>query len=577
MKKITLFALAALTASSTFAAVPQVGAVQSKSSKHILNKGFAKETTLVKSDKSVSRAEDATTSTATPSTLPTYRTYDALYLGFSRDFHYKTSPFGFVPAGANVTFYSFSEADSYSWAWTEFTRTDDIEHNSSEKNLTIQTTPFLQFSGPTLEMTSGAETVSYNDSTATYFSGGTPSIYSEYFDGYGVTPVLHTDDGFRSYYTAVSYAPADAANMNENGTFNNFANGIAKKYKGYTDFKLTGWGSILPGSVKPFLLKGGYIYMSYSTKEAVELPIAVMSITEDGKINRADTIGVGSMLLSAGNVNGQPVVEFEVSAVDKVLGLSTGQPIVVPSTGVYISISGINNPEVITSIDAYVNASTCLQMDIEDYDTNPIYDYIIDWDAVVEFDCKDAEGNDVQGLSSYTPLYELTTGSGKLNGICEYLMFYDVEYPYLANMTEGFVPGDMTIEIPVEGGTDNRYFEASTDLIQLIDDEYVTVDVAGDTEWFTFDTEPEADYPNVFNLIVESEALPVGTEGRKATITFSGNGFDNTITLVQGTPASIKDVVAAKAKDGKVYDLQGRAVKNAGKGIYIVDGKKVIL
>lgn len=49
-------------------------------------------------------------------------------------------------------------------------------------------------------------------------------------------------------------------------------------------------------------------------------------------------------------------------------------------------------------------------------------------------------------------------------------------------------------------------------------------------------------------------------------------GFD----LADGTATAIKNVETSAAADGKIYDLQGRRVMNAQKGIYIINGKKVI-
>lgn len=570
MKKITLFALAALTASSAFAAIPQVKALQCKSFQSVLNKDIAKETTYFTKEKSISRAEDAI-SEATPSVYPLYRNFDALYLGWTADLRQFNYPFGFIPSAADVNFYGLFQADSYSWVWNEYTDTGIVEHTSSNQNLSLKTSPFFQFEGPTCEITDAGLTYSYNDSVAGYFAGGAPNMYSQNFAGVGVTPVRYTDDAFRAGYPSVDYTGAEG--YNANGTLAVFSSRISKSYSTCTDFKLTGWGSVVPGSSAPFLLKGGYIMLVADAKEATELSIAVMSITDEGKINRNDTIGIGSITLPAGITQGS--VNFEVSAKDEILGLSTDQPIVVPTNGVYISITGINNPDAITSIDPLINASTCLMMDLEDYN-NEIYNYIIDWNAVLEFDCKSQDGEDVHGLSSCTALYQFEEGAD-LVPIAEYMIFYDVEYPFIANTTEGYESGDLTIEMPIEGGSTNRFFEANVDIMQLIDDEYVTVEESGDTDWYVFDTEPYEEYPTIFNFLIEAEPLPEGVEGRKATVTFKGYGFDSTITIVQGTPASINEVVATKAKNGKVYDLQGRAVKNATKGIYIMDGKKVIL
>ena len=39
---------------------------------------------------------------------------------------------------------------------------------------------------------------------------------------------------------------------------------------------------------------------------------------------------------------------------------------------------------------------------------------------------------------------------------------------------------------------------------------------------------------------------------------------------------AIDGISADKANNGRIYDITGRQVKNAGKGLYIINGKKVV-
>lgn len=49
------------------------------------------------------------------------------------------------------------------------------------------------------------------------------------------------------------------------------------------------------------------------------------------------------------------------------------------------------------------------------------------------------------------------------------------------------------------------------------------------------------------------------------------------IEFEDGTTTGIEDVEEqVRPNDGVIYDLHGRVVKNPGKGIYIVNGKKVL-
>lgn len=68
------------------------------------------------------------------------------------------------------------------------------------------------------------------------------------------------------------------------------------------------------------------------------------------------------------------------------------------------------------------------------------------------------------------------------------------------------------------------------------------------------------------SLRANSAYLPAAEAGASALVFSFGGDTDG----VQGIEA------AATARDGKVYDLSGRRVGKAGKGIYIVNGKKMI-
>ena len=58
--------------------------------------------------------------------------------------------------------------------------------------------------------------------------------------------------------------------------------------------------------------------------------------------------------------------------------------------------------------------------------------------------------------------------------------------------------------------------------------------------------------------------VPAGSSSRSFVIT-----FDDDVTAINGVNAAVRNGAA-------VYDLQGRRVNNATKGVYIVNGKKVL-
>ena len=61
--------------------------------------------------------------------------------------------------------------------------------------------------------------------------------------------------------------------------------------------------------------------------------------------------------------------------------------------------------------------------------------------------------------------------------------------------------------------------------------------------------------------------------GEITTLAFAVNG---NATLTFNAAAQEGDIVTLR-NNNKVYDLQGREVKAPGKGVYIVNGKKVVL
>lgn len=572
MKKITLFAVAALAASSAYAVAPRSQSAQTHSLREQFNVASQQMTKKMPvSHVSKSRAEG---DEVTFSSLPTYTNYDALYLGMNRDFMYKLSIFGFLPAKGSIDFYPYYEADSYKWNWKVYEDQNSVTETSEETVLTIPTTPFKQFAGPTLEFTSGNSVVSYNDSCVAYYCGGSPAMWSEHFDGFGLTPMMTVKYILGASETAIDYSDATGTKYNpETGTSVNFDGILTSAYAGATDFKLIGYGVRVPGSSAPYALKGGYMFLNAETKAATEIRIAVMPIGDDGKINLADTIGSGTLILPAGETSGP--VDFVVSKASEVAFLTTDEPIVVPTNGVYMSFSGVNDSENISYFNPVYQNQFYYDYEQVEKDDNSIIPSLFRANAYLEFDYTDKDGNPQRGRSANYGLYG--SKESELKACFEYAIYYDIEYPFIANATQGYDGLDMSIEIPAEGVQTNRYFEANADIIQLIEDDYVTVE-EDNCDWFEYALQPEEKYPTVFNLIVAAGALPEGVEGRKGTLTFTGYGFDEVITIFQGDKnASISSIVANKAAQGKVFDLQGRAVKNATKGIYIVDGKKTIL
>ena len=103
-------------------------------------------------------------------------------------------------------------------------------------------------------------------------------------------------------------------------------------------------------------------------------------------------------------------------------------------------------------------------------------------------------------------------------------------------------------------------------------------------EWLTFqianeDYNEESEHYGEYDLIVKAAAMPAEVAGREITITFCQEGALLPVTVIQGTPVGIKNVIATNSQmnNGKVYDLSGRQVAAGKKGLVILNGKKYIV
>ena len=93
-----------------------------------------------------------------------------------------------------------------------------------------------------------------------------------------------------------------------------------------------------------------------------------------------------------------------------------------------------------------------------------------------------------------------------------------------------------------------------------------------------------SDNTSIYILATVNEVMAfyLSAEGtmsmNKAYLNYTTGGSASQLKLDFGTATSIEGVEAAEAETNKViYDLSGRSVKNAQKGLYIVNGKKVIV
>lgn len=122
-----------------------------------------------------------------------------------------------------------------------------------------------------------------------------------------------------------------------------------------------------------------------------------------------------------------------------------------------------------------------------------------------------------------------------------------------------------------------NYFVAMSDVALVIR-------LEGETEWdyIDFEVPKSEDIINIGNIIIDSKY-----DGKKVEIGFMYTSpssyssglwaLDNIIVKGDIDATGIEEVSTEKINDGKIFDLQGRRVYNPDKGIYIVNGKKVIM
>lgn len=78
----------------------------------------------------------------------------------------------------------------------------------------------------------------------------------------------------------------------------------------------------------------------------------------------------------------------------------------------------------------------------------------------------------------------------------------------------------------------------------------------------------------LIKVSITGDSAPYASAGTIFAI--GGSNMPDEIPLVIGDPTGIHSAVNSEARDGKIYDLQGRRVANPTKGIYIVNGKKIL-
>lgn len=585
MKKITLFAVAAMAASQAFAVQP-AGAGQVKAQRQV-EKAVEATRSQVLSTAGVSRADEA--ETVVDASKPTYVARETFYVGLSRDWYGYKNALGFLPAQGTAKFTNL--VDSVASSWSGFCKhysstIEESDLQSSDLDLVIKTTPANRYNEITL-VTNGT---TFCDS-AIYYTGdpefwgfttaaeGADPTPDEVF---GVSPNRYRDGRGSLSMTKINKKPSlsDRQNYDSNGVYAGWS--TIESFAALTDAKITGYGLMLPQTGSPYLLSSFYMPVIYVATDDVPVIASVYAADENG-LPTDSLIGKGTAILPAGNTelmdpaSGAYMLSINLSSVNE-FNLTTGSPIAVYQP-VYISLTGVDN-EAITSFNLSIQMGPRGPEENDEW-RNQYYKDLYAYHTKIEFTAENAEGD----VSTYYYRIPWVVGfvGDEFNGWwyfpTDWFAFYNITYPYVDNAIigeEGF-----NFEAPVEGGEQTFVIDSNEDITQLYDDMLINDD--NDTDWISFEFgiyENQSGYE--FSAVnVKVEALPEGVTGRSKTIHFTGYACDFEINIVQGegggSEGSISAIVADKAAQGKVFDLQGRAVKNATKGIYIVDGQKTIL
>ena len=209
-------------------------------------------------------------------------------------------------------------------------------------------------------------------------------------------------------------------------------------------------------------------------------------------------------------------------------------------------------------------------------------------DEVVNFFTKENSGDPIPAV--------ITPGAGKDNsrGIVintpdDPSTDWDAQFFILANVS---IPAGRKIHVEFdymatqEAGFDTQSHAAPGDYIWW----FCVGSETANTEWKHFSAEVEVSAGKLNdNGGIDGEYGKAcdGSEGGKPFLTVAFNlskvktattfHFDNIVFWVSDVDVSVKDVKGTNTGSGAIYDLQGRRVATPAKGLYIVNGKKIMV
>lgn len=145
------------------------------------------------------------------------------------------------------------------------------------------------------------------------------------------------------------------------------------------------------------------------------------------------------------------------------------------------------------------------------------------------------------------------------------------------NNDEVFSGFQFDLELPegvsIKKNAQNKYIMAATNRLKVYDE-------FEDTYVPTHNVECNQQSSGLYRVMVYS-GFYIASNGRqyKSFLVLSENPARKGLVFVEGseTPTGVENDVQDVTKNTVYRDLQGRLVKNPGKGVYVVDGKKRII
>lgn len=573
MRKITLLTLAALSATTAFAATPIAEKEMSATARTAaVQKAIAVNKSAVNLSETLSaKAKESRADEVTPATFPLYSSVGNFYLGMTQKLLPYKYKFGFTSATGVMGYIPTATATAYDWTCFEFGAaedgSEDVTNTSTEEVLVVELEPMKQFQGPTLKATFETGTVEYNDSIYINFAGGSPYFW-DFYDGdtqeaaevqnlVGTTPCPFDGDTWSSTYEA-ELNRTGAQGYNSYGVNTAWDDIFSDKAGNavYTDIQITGYSYKMPSTLRPYQLSGFYMWINSTVdgENAVPLTVMVYGYNEEGYLDKNIVLGRGVASLPAGKFSG--MLTFTLQAVN-----DNGRPINAPictSEDIWISIQGFENENIKVFNPVY---NFNLSAPAADW-RNAAYKQAYPTHAIIDLKVKDVE---TEEWIEYPVQNPWVYGKEPVCFAREYAMYFFIDYPIVMNAEDG--TGTFVANLPVEGTTD-LYIASTDDIEQLWSDGSLKGEAE---EWISYDITYNEE-ENVAVLTVWANSDCTEAEGRTGTISFTGYACDFTVTVNQpaGGKGSISEIAATANGAAEYFDLQGRKLNAApAKGVYI--------